>query len=224
MKNEMLRLNIGCGTQSLPGWINIDCLPYPNVDRILDVRRRLPYTDVRFIVAGHFIEHLAFPDAILFLRACRRVLAEDGVLRLSTPNLDWVYLTQYRTGLPEGDALRACFTMNRSFYGWGHQFLYNKPALEALLRHAGFAEVRFRAPGESGHEALRGVETHEAYPDAPHCPHLLVAEAWGRADSPQSEIEEMNVEYKRDVQMPWHGFQYAALWTIRTVKRLFHLK
>jgi hypothetical protein len=224
MKNHPLHLNIGCGTQSLPGWINIDCLPYPNVDRILDARKRLPYTNVRFIVAGHFIEHLALPDALRFLRECRRVLEVDGVLRLSTPNLDWVYMTQYRTGMSGGEALRACFTMNRSFYGWGHQFLYNKPALEALLRHAGFAEIFFCSSGESGHEALRGVDTHEPYPDSPECPHLLVAEAWGRAHSPQPEIEAMTVEYKRDVQMPWHGFQYAALWSIRTMKRLFHLR
>ena len=30
------------------------------------------------------------------MRESRRVLRDDGVLRLSTPNLDWVWVTHYR--------------------------------------------------------------------------------------------------------------------------------
>jgi predicted SAM-dependent methyltransferase len=194
------------------------------VDRILDVRKKLPFTDVNYIVAGHFIEHLSFTDTVRFLKECRRILAEEGVLRVSTPNLDWVHATQYRMDASDDEAIRACFTMNRFFYGWNHQFLYNRAALQAILRHSGFEKVEYCARGESGHETLRGVEIHEINPDSPDLPHLLVVEAWGRSDTPVPAIEDVVFEYRRDVRMPWHGLQYAALWTIRIIKRILRLK
>jgi hypothetical protein len=40
------RLHIGCGAQSIPGWINIDNQGLPGVDQVLDVRQGLPFADV----------------------------------------------------------------------------------------------------------------------------------------------------------------------------------
>src|SRR5262245_34095500 len=81
------RLHVGCGQLAMPGWINIDNQLLPGVDRVLDVRKGLPYQDVSAIFAEHFLEHIPFDDALAFLRECRRVLSGSGVLRISTPNL-----------------------------------------------------------------------------------------------------------------------------------------
>src|SRR5688572_1785254 len=88
--NSQSKLHLGCGPLALPGWLNIDNEPYAGVDRVLDVTAGLPFEDVQFIFAEHFIEHLSFDASTALMRECRRVLREDGVLRLSTPNLDWV--------------------------------------------------------------------------------------------------------------------------------------
>lgn len=90
------RLHIGADTTPLEGWINLDIAPYPGIDAVVDVRDGLPYSDVSYIFAEHFVEHLVLEDGSRFMRECRRVLREDGVLRLSTPNLDWVWLTHYK--------------------------------------------------------------------------------------------------------------------------------
>src|SRR5437763_14389901 len=87
-----MKLHIGAGTSPLAGWTNVDILPYPGVDAVLDVTRGLPFENVELIFAEHFLEHLSLADALRFIGECRRVLNDDGVLRVSTPNLDWVWL------------------------------------------------------------------------------------------------------------------------------------
>ncbi|HYX21290.1 MAG TPA: methyltransferase domain-containing protein [Thermoanaerobaculia bacterium] len=174
------RLHVGCGQEAIAGWINIDNQPLGGVDRVLDVRGGLPFTGVSAIYAEHFIEHLEFDDALAFLAECRRVLAPEGVLRLSTPNLDWVLTTQYRwQGVTAPDRVLDCMKLNRSFRAWGHQFLYNQEALAAVLRNAGFAHVSFHRYGESEHPELRGLERHERWEERDGLLHVLVAEAWG---------------------------------------------
>ncbi|HEU5162386.1 MAG TPA: methyltransferase domain-containing protein [Thermoanaerobaculia bacterium] len=181
----MLRLHIGSGPVRLPGWTNVDNQKYPGVDHVLDVTRSMPWKrgEAELIFAEHFIEHLSYDDGLRFLRECRRILRPDGILRLSTPNLDWVWHMQYHPGQwsDPSEAVRDAFWMNKAFRGWGHQFLYNLPALEATLRAAGFAEVAPTKYGESQHEALRGLESHEQYVDTPELPHVVVVEAFGAA-------------------------------------------
>ena len=121
----MTKLHLGSGPLAIPGWVNIDNQRYPGVDKVLDLRKGLPYKDVSFVFAEHFIEHLAYDDALKLMRESRRVLRDDGVLRLSTPNLDWVWVTHYKIDAPADQQVAACFYLNRAFRGWGHQFLYN---------------------------------------------------------------------------------------------------
>ena len=179
------RLHIGCGQEAIAGWINIDSRPLPGVDHVLDVRTGLPFRGVEAIYAEHFLEHLAFDDGLAFLTACRRALAPEGVLRLSTPNLDWVYATHYRfpQSISPEETLRDCFQLNRAFHGWGHQFLYNQSMLASALRTAGFARVVPCRYGESATAELSGLERHETWDDTPELPHVLIAEASGHGDS-----------------------------------------
>jgi len=172
------RLHVGCGPLHLDGWINIDVRRDPAVDFVLDVRDGLPFRNLQFVFAEHFIEHLPFWEAQRFLSDCRQALAPSGVLRLSTPNLDWVYRTQY-----ESPDIRSCFLINQSFRSWGHQFLYNAPTLEAVLRDAGFDRVEFVTYGESTRPELRGLERHERSADSRELPHVLVVEASGVSTS-----------------------------------------
>jgi predicted SAM-dependent methyltransferase len=177
-----LRLHIGCGQQAFPGWVNIDNQALPGVDRVLDVRKGLPFHGVAAIYAEHFLEHIGFDDALAFLKNCRRALADFGVLRISTPNLDWVYKTHYPsvdTGSPV-ERLRDCFQLNQAFHGWGHQFLYNRTMLESVLKSAGFAGVAFQRYGQSDIPDLNAIERHETYLDTPDLPHVLIAEASGK--------------------------------------------
>ena len=190
-----VQLHLGSGPQALPGWINIDNLPYPGVDLVWDLARGIPFRDAKTIFAEHFIEHLTFAQAEQLVRNCRAALRDDGILRLSTPNLDWVWHTSYASG----DALNDCFVINRAFHGWGHQFLYNLPALTDLLQRAGFETVRSFGYGQSDTPALAGIERHEQYPDSPELPHMVIVEASGRRAAPPGPAHPMLEEYQRDI-------------------------
>ncbi len=195
----MLKLHLGSGPQILPGWVNVDNLPYPGVDRVLDVTKGLPFKNVDYVFAEHFIEHIPYPAAIELLRECRRVLLDQGILRLSTPSLDWVWKTHYDLGLSEPDQLKACFEINRAFRGWGHQFLYNELTLRATLQDAGFATVVRVEYGQSSHEALRGLERHEKSADWGMLSSILIVEASGRGGRPPEDLGAPRAEYLRDI-------------------------
>ena len=196
------KLHVGSGSSALAGWINIDNQRLPGVDSVIDVTYGLPFRDVRFIFAEHFIEHLDYGDAMYFLRECRRVLRDDGVLRLTTPDLDWVWASHYRRVLaPEQEAI-ACFALNRGFRGWGHQFLYNFGTLAATLKDAGFANVVRREYGLSDHAELVGIETHEKNDDYEGLSHILIVEASGRGNDVTSEsFIEPRDQYLRDIRV-----------------------
>lgn len=177
------RLHIGSGLVHLDGWINLDNQHYSGVDAVIDVREGLPFEDVDFIFAEHFIEHLEYARGLEFLRECRRALKPQGVLRLSTPNLDWVWVTQYHFGdwQEAKEEVRDCFWINKAFRGWGHQFLYNFETLAQTLLEAGFATVERASYSESRYPELRNLERHETYPNFEDVSHLVVVEAGGRS-------------------------------------------
>ena len=195
------RLHVGCGQEAIPGWINVDIRELPGVDQVVDVTRGLPFSDLEAIYAEHFLEHLSLEEGLAFLRECRRALAGSGVLRLSTPNLDWVYATHYRLGrwTTDREALTDCMQLNRAFRGWGHQFLYNARALEAALSAAGFSRVSYHRYGESDRPDLVRLERHETWQDSPELPHVLIAQASGtgaRRPFPQDLL----VEWRRSME------------------------
>jgi len=197
-----LRLHLGCGPNRFEGWINIDNVSYPGVDLVIDLREGLAHDGVRFVYAEHFIEHLAYDDALALMRECRRALGDDGVLRLSTPNLDWVWASHYRRELPTTDIqLLGCFSLNLAFRGWGHQFLWNFGTLQATLLDAGFETVKRIGYGESDISELRGLERHEQSPDYDGLSHILIVEATGRGGVVPAAINAPREQYRRDIRV-----------------------
>lgn len=179
IRDQPLRLHIGCGRARMEGWVNIDVQALPGVDVVADVTKGLDFPDGRAeaVFAEHFLEHLPLADALAFLRESHRVLAPGCWARLSTPNLDWVWATHYRLGSAPEEKRDAALRLNRAFHGWRHQFLWNREMLEEALLASGFDQVRFCRYGESDLPLFRGIERHEMYADAPGLPHVLIFEA-----------------------------------------------
>jgi predicted SAM-dependent methyltransferase len=209
------RLHLGCGNVIHPGWINIDVRPYPGVDRVLDVRGGLPFENVDYIFAEHFLEHFTFPEGVQLLAECRRVLSPGGILRLTTPNLDWVWITSYSSRWQANGPTHAaidlnawnhdaraagdCVSLNRAFHGWGHRFLYNTAMLTHTLLLAGFGQVEWTEYGKSRHSPLQDLERHEKYQDTPELPHLLVVESFDTGGpEPHPELSQHIAELVRD--------------------------
>lgn len=183
-----LRLHIGAGRRRLDGWLNVDVQALPEVDVVADVREGLDFERVDAIYAEHFLEHLAIDEALAFLLECRRVLKPGGWLRLSTPNLDWVWLTHYLLEAPAEERQQRALMLNRAFYGWRHRFLWNRELLGSALTACGFDDVAWRGYGESGREEFAAIEGHETYEDTPELPHVIIVEA-RRGEARERELK-----------------------------------
>lgn len=175
--DQPTRLHIGSGNERLTGWVNVDLLPLPGVDVVADVTEGLRFSDVDAIFAEHFLEHLRLDKAIDFLVEAHRVLKPGSWLRLSTPNLDWVWLTQYDLHGQPAVKIDCALRLNRGFHGWGHRFLWNRDLLARALFAAGFVELTWCRYGESPRPLFRGLERHETYGDSAEMPHVLIVEA-----------------------------------------------
>jgi hypothetical protein len=191
------RLHVGCGRVRIEGWLNLDIQALPGVDLVVDVYQGLYWKDVEAVYAEHFLEHLDLDRAVVFLVDVHRCLAPGGVLRLSTPNLDWVWETHYSNA--SGEELRRLqgLRLNRAFHGWRHRFLWNRVLLGDALVACGFKDLRWCRYGESSREVFRGLEHHDTYEDRPDLPHVLIVEA-AKGDRDPAALAELNALFERE--------------------------
>jgi hypothetical protein len=82
----LVKLNLGCGDERIPGYINCD-LYEPTADAQFDAKLiPLPDNSVDEIRAYHLIEHFTFHTAFDVLKEWKRVLKPNGKLVLETPD------------------------------------------------------------------------------------------------------------------------------------------
>jgi predicted SAM-dependent methyltransferase len=164
----MLKLNLGCGDVHLEGWVNID-MESEKADLKHDLGKPFHYGDntVDFIYSEHFVEHLTVKEGLALFSECRRILSPGGVLRIATPNLDylmfryfffWKWRKWYKKYGYEWIQTRAEM-VNICFRDWGHKYLYNKQELERRLREVGFKKVYRQKFMKSKYAELTKKET-----------------------------------------------------------------
>lgn len=85
----MLRVNLGCGEQYAPGWVNVDHAGMPHTkDLTLDLRGPLPWHgEVDLMYAGHLLEHLFIDEVIVLLMRMREALHPTGELMIVGPDV-----------------------------------------------------------------------------------------------------------------------------------------
>jgi predicted SAM-dependent methyltransferase len=174
------RIHVGCGPKEiLPDWWNVDIRAFPGIDEVVDATKPWPWSNVDAVFGEHFLEHLPVEDALTFLELAAANLRPGGVLRLSTPSLEWVWATHFALGTGQTDEARIADTYraNRAFHGWGHRFLFSKPILERLLLGTGFERLTWHAYGESDEPTLRNLERHGGYQVADGWPSVWIVEA-----------------------------------------------
>lgn len=164
------KLHLGAGLRQMDGWANIDLNGKKNM--IWDLRKPLPVPkqSIEYIYTEHFIEHITREDGLKLLQNCREVLADEGVLRISTPCLRRLATDYLALHIPpvQADAWNPttpCAMMNEGMRLWGHQFVYDREELTLLLQEAGFSRIQYMEWGKSEHQSLQGLETRPFYDD-----------------------------------------------------------
>jgi predicted SAM-dependent methyltransferase len=164
MKMSNLKLHLGCGSNIIPGWNNVD-LDSLQADQHLDLTQKLPFkeAEVSRIFTEHFIEHITRGQAVDFLKECYRVLVHNGVIRITTPNLRFLTYAYFTDSINEWDELwqpaSRCLMLNEGMRAWGHHFLYDAEELTRILGEAGFKSISFKRYRHSEVEDLVGLES-----------------------------------------------------------------
>lgn len=133
-----LKLHLGCGSNRLEGYTNIDWRKTVATDLVCDIRK-LPYPDnsADIIETYHVIEHLPRHHFRKTLLNWLRVLTPGGTLIIECPDFD-ESVSRYVQG--EDKQLDAIFGHQR-FEGDYHLFGYNLKRLSSLLKNAGFVNI-----------------------------------------------------------------------------------
>lgn len=95
--NEAKKLHLGCGNIKLDGFCNVDITKTPAVDVVCDIVHLKPFNDnsIDEIYACHVLEHFSHSEVKEVLKRWWSVLNDDGILRISVPDLDKIVKIYY---------------------------------------------------------------------------------------------------------------------------------
>ena len=142
----MKRINIGCGTVQMDGYLNVD-LHNEDADLIADAHA-LPFEDesIDEIYSSHLLEHFAGslqnPEVLTVLQEWFRVMVPGGIIKVEVPNLEWCL----RNWLEQSEEDRWRFPLDTIFGMETHDGEYHKTGFDArhlkcFLRRAGFVNI-----------------------------------------------------------------------------------
>lgn len=176
--HQIRKLQIGCGSNILDGWLNTDIAPDSKNVVFLDARRWLPFDDCIFdyVFSEHLIEHLQYKDGVSLLRECYRILKPGGNLRIAMPDLCFLIdlynsektevQEQYirwavDSFLPDIGIYQDTFVINNFFQDFNHKFIYDFKTLQGAMKEVGFINPLCYKPEESEDKNLQGIESHD---------------------------------------------------------------
>ncbi|HEX8962641.1 MAG TPA: glycosyltransferase [Rhodocyclaceae bacterium] len=159
-------LNVGGTEIRSPGLVNIAC--EPGVSPPFDASRGFDYADgtVGGIYCGGFLDRLAQPEVIAFLRESRRVLKPGGRIRIATTDLNGLIEAYAGEGWRSSPLKKhghewiqsPAEYLNLRFREAGGTWLMDRGELSRLARLAGLEVSEQEASGASADERLRDIE------------------------------------------------------------------
>ena len=145
----------------------------------LDATRPFPLASDQFdcVFSQHMIEHVSHSQGQHMLNECYRVLKDRGKIRVSTPDIRFLFdlyadrkspvqeryiewsTNRHITDAPYDDAV---FVVNNYFRDWGHTFIYDEEALRTSFTKAGFTRIVKCDLDGSDHEEFRHLDCQDS--------------------------------------------------------------
>lgn len=186
-KHNEKKLQIGCGSNLLPGWLNTDFNDQNAEVAFLDAGDVFPLESESFdyVYSEHLFEHLDINQQINMLKESWRILKPNGILRIATPSLEFLfniysspnlcankkYVEWYMLNSPYlgpanelvlNKSYHYCYVINNFFKAWGHKMIHNVESLKSLAIQSGFSDIKEVEVGASEHKSLVNIEKHGA--------------------------------------------------------------
>jgi 2-polyprenyl-3-methyl-5-hydroxy-6-metoxy-1,4-benzoquinol methylase len=155
--NQIIKLNLGCGPDIKPGYINIDTCPFNRSVIVQDIRHlNFPEKSVDEIYAKDIIEHLSLQDVKKSISNWSHICKPGGILFIQTICID-LMIEAYLSKVWDIETLNYMLyagknwvdniSKNEDF----HKSCYSKAFLEKLLmeNHFKILDVSFDQIDES---------------------------------------------------------------------------
>lgn len=153
---EVVRLNLGCGSDVKEGWVNVDKFPANSTVVQADFPA-LPFSEnsADEILLSHVLEHFGFKDGQTLCTEMHRVLKPGGSAYIEVPDIAWC-CAQF-LGAPEPQQFTDPTNDYNTQHKWGlfamslwgdqhndglfHKWGYTAHRLMYLLQHVGFSNI-----------------------------------------------------------------------------------
>jgi len=170
------RLNLGCGFDYRPGYLNVDLHPWHKPDLIADVGKLdfLPAGYYEEIVAQDVLEHLPRTSTCKMLVHWNRLLETGGQLRLRVPNalaILTLLASRGNQSVAKQEELIQFLFGTQAYTGDFHFTSFTEVLLRHYLQATGYDVVRITTSREGNFDAtarkVRSVHPHEVgdFPD-----------------------------------------------------------
>ena len=190
-------LYVGCGAHKLKGFIHADISVYKlskiadpsekKIDIICDITKKipLPNNSMKLIFSRDTLEHLTWKELINHFIECNRILEDEGLIRMSLPNIDKM-IERYQKKDEDLDyAIKNSevstlispienhtdLFINRVLYH-DHFYLHNIDTMKRALEKCGFEDVRSVNPGETKIKELEKILYDAEFDNGPICFHI----------------------------------------------------
>jgi predicted SAM-dependent methyltransferase len=166
-----VKLNLGCGSDIRPGYINVDKFPASPEVKQADLPQ-LPFAEnsVDEVVLSHVLEHFGYAEGETLCREIHRVLKPTGYVFIEVPDIQWCmaqflgapeihgytnpsfdYTTEHRWGL-YAQAIWGDQHNDGLYHKWG----YTAQRLLYLLHHIGYQGIEITFVQSHGVQCLSG--------------------------------------------------------------------
>lgn len=136
---------MGCGSDYLEGWVNIDINPSLKCDFVMSAHN-LDFGNESFeeIKALQVIEHLGFFKTKYFLSEAYRTLKDGGILLIETPYIEKTFENFLKASSPqEREKILGWVYGSESLYQT-HIYCFPLELIESLLSKAGFEKRKLQ--------------------------------------------------------------------------------
>ena len=138
-----LKLNLGCGNDYRPGYLNVDFNDSHKVDLISDVMNLSKIKDLSCVevLAQDVLEHIQRCRCLTALKEWNRVLKINGILKIRVPSvIDLVNLLSLKNNesVESQINLIKCLFGTQGYVGDFHYNGFTKTLLEFYLHESGF--------------------------------------------------------------------------------------